>query len=295
MEFITIGGFTFKAVATGQIVFKEGFPLTGKAVGAKTLTTLRVENFPDDVKAADLEVSIGGLLVPSVESLSVQELTAKISFVVPDDSSCLTGNCIKEGYVSIPSRNLQTLPGFNFTYIAEDPPIIKSFYPQKGTTAGGESIVFYVSNLDTDPSTGQYQHSLSSLTFDFGGSSVQAASTQRGSLEGTLAIHVSSPAHTSGDMAKQITFHVSDPKFNQSVIAPLNFEYYDNNPFVELVSPAKSTAGISTEFEIHIGNWANSWVLSVPNTALTVVLCSTSHSATHEMKTSDSVKTWKVV
>ena len=276
-------GFRFKAVASGPIAFQEGSPLTAASSGAGTKTTLRVSNFPDDITAADVEVTIGAHVITAFASFSISEdFLAKITFVIPD-SGC-SSICPVAGFVAIPVRNLKTDPGFTFTYVANTPPVINSFYPVYGSIEGGQPIQFQIANLAADPTTKNYLYPLSSLTFTFGNlPAVSATAVDPSSSDGVVVVTALSSAAVSG--ALQVMLNVDDEQFNQvTYIAQHQFLYFDDS-YIEAVSPQSAPAGTETDFDLHVGNHVHD-----SSAAYTVSLCGESLTASSVPKTSISSK-----
>jgi len=293
LEASSIDGFKFKNVATGDIAFASGSPLTGMASGEVTVSTLVVSNVPDDVQKADVVVEIGGN-VATVTDFSVdQAFVAKITVTVPE-YTC-DDSCTVSAEVSIPSRSLETNPGFNFTYFANRPPVIASFFPVSGSTDGTQEVVFQVSNLATDASTGNYQYAASSITADFGGTTVTASSTAAGNADGVVAVTVIAPAADSAGL-QSVTLVVTDDQFtDETVLAPENFEYYGTTPYIQSTSPQTASAGgnfnmiasllSAWSFDVYVGNHALD-----STTTYSVALCSQSIVATAVSKDSNSIK-----
>ena len=281
------GCFKFKPVAHGTIEFVTGYPLTGLSLGARTVSTLQVANVPEHVTAADVQVSIGGSQVISIQSFSVSEtFVAKILVVIPDHTSCTSSNgCAEPGFVSIPSLGLFA-DGFNFTYILQESLVIQSFYPESASISGGQEIVFQVANLATD-SHGDYAYNAaSSLAFKFGTSdALSASSAIKGNEPGTVAVTVQAPAQAAG--SREVVLLVNDGTFaNTTVTATKALEYYANIPFIEYLAPLEVAAGASIDFEVHIGNQA----VPTSTSATTVTICGSSIPVVPEAKSDNSMK-----
>ena len=239
---------------------------------------------------AAVQVTIGSALaqVKSLIITEVQDSTsaqgwsfiAKLLIVVPDLAGCSNTTCLVPGVVSIPGRELQA-DGFDFTYISQPPPLIISFYPDRASDQGGQEVVFQVSNLEADPTTGTYNSS--ALTFKFGTDTAVATAVTAGS-DGIVRVTVYAPACTAG--AIRVVLTVSDHLFTQvEATSALEFLYYDSNPYVEYQFPQGAVLDDSTQFELHIGNQG-----FVPGSIFTVHLCGVSHAAVTQARDSTTTK-----
>ena len=277
LQAVDLEAFKFRAVASGPIELVSAFPLSSVAIGANTVATLHISNFPSDIPITDIQSSIGGVSA-EIASLSISEnFLAKILVAVPDHTTCSSAACVVPAFISVSSRNLFTQV-FNFTYIRRLPPIINGFFPQSASVLGGQQVTFDVANLATGPS-GYYNASM--LVFEFGTVQVVAVSAAQPNAQGIVAVTVIAPPLAAGSVP--VTLIVNDRELSD---APQDFEYFDDSPFIEDVTPSEATAGQSTGFEVHVGNQG----LPAQVSTIVVHLCGLAYTVTPESKGANAMK-----